>query len=69
MTHMGIGLRFVALRKGQRALGDMLAKGFIALGAVFGTLIVLSLLGTFFEIVLPAEWIDYLKMFYPDYTG
>ncbi len=69
MTHMGIGLRFVALRKGKRALGDMLAIGAIVLGAVFGTLIILSLMGVFYEITLPAKWIDYLIMFYPDYTG
>lgn len=69
MTHMGIGLRFVALRKGRRALGDMLAKGSIVLGVIFGTLIVLSLLGVFYQIILPAKWVDYLIMFYPDYTG
>lgn len=69
MTHMGIGLRYVAIRKGKRQLGDMLAIGFIVLGAVFGILIVLSLLGVFYEITLPAKWIDYLIMFYPGYSG
>lgn len=69
MTHMGIGLRYVALRKGKRATGDIIAKTSIVLGAVFGSLIVLSLLGTFHKIILPVEWIDYLIMFYPNYSG
>jgi len=69
MTHMGIGLRFVALRKGKRQLGNILGIGSIILGGLFGVVIVLSLAGTFYDITLPPEWIDYLKMFYPGYAG
>ncbi|MBL4751956.1 MAG: hypothetical protein JKX71_15505 [Amylibacter sp.] len=69
MTHAGIGLRFVVQRKGKRRLGNILGIGSIILGGIFGVVIVLSLAGTFYDINLPPEWIDYLKMFYPDYAG
>lgn len=69
MVHIGIGLRYVVQRSGRRQLGNVLGISSIILGTIFGATIVLGLKGAFYEIILPPEWIDYLKMFYPGYTG
>jgi succinate dehydrogenase/fumarate reductase cytochrome b subunit len=67
-THIGIGLRYWAVDAGQQKLGDYIGIGAITLGAICSAVIVLALYGTFYEINLPPEWINYLKSFYPNYA-
>ena len=67
-THMGIGLRYWALDAGKAKLGNIIGFSAMAVGTVCGGLIVLSLMGAFYEINLPSEWTEYLRSFYPSYT-
>ncbi len=67
ITHIGIGFRYWALDAGKSKLADWLGYGAIAIGSICGAVIVLSLTGVFYDITLPPEWVDYLKLFYAGY--
>lgn len=67
-THIGLGLRYWAIDAGKERLGNKIGLSAMGIGALCGGIIVLSLTGTFYDIILPPEWVDYLKSFYPAYS-
>ena len=67
-AHIGIGLRYWAQDKGREKLGNIIGFSALILGCICGLIIVLSLSGVFYDIILPNEWIGYLQSFYPNYT-
>lgn len=68
-VHVGVALRFTLVDRGKFKAAKTIFWTITLLGTAISGLIVLTLLGAFFEIDLPAEWVKYLRAFYPAYDG
>jgi succinate dehydrogenase/fumarate reductase cytochrome b subunit len=67
-THVGCAMRLAFRRAGREAAGTVVAFAFIVFGFTLGILIVSILLGTYYDIKLPQEWVAYLQRFVSSYT-
>jgi succinate dehydrogenase/fumarate reductase cytochrome b subunit len=66
-VHVGSALRWILVDQGRIKTAAVTFWTLTLVGTVISGLIVAMLLGTFFEINLPPEWIEYLRVFYPTY--
>ena len=66
-VHVGSALRWKLVDEGRIKTAAVTFWTLTLVGTVISGLIVAMLLGTFFEINLPPEWIEYLRVFYPTY--
>lgn len=66
-AHAAAGLHFIGRDRAWSEKVDRYAIGLIVLGLVIATLIVLILAQTFYHVDLPQEWLDYLRVFSPNY--
>jgi len=66
--HMGCGVRLALMRSKLRPHATLGFWGLTILGLAIAMLINLILMGAFFEIRLPDEWLDYLRGFVPDHS-
>ncbi|MDZ4315223.1 MAG: hypothetical protein U0989_10735 [Azonexus sp.] len=68
-VHVGVALRFTLVDRGKFKAAKIIFWTITLLGTAISGLIVSTLLGAFFEINLPTEWVKYLRAFYPAYDG
>ena len=66
-VHAAAGLHFIGVDRNYSPIVDRFAVALIILGLFVALMIVLILNQTFYEVVLPAEWIEYLRQFSPNY--
>ena len=66
-AHIGAGLRFALIDRGNPRAAGKVAIGFIFAGAILGLAIPPIIAGVFFPIELPPEWIDYLRFYDPGF--
>ncbi|MDP2130825.1 MAG: hypothetical protein U0975_13295 [Erythrobacter sp.] len=64
-VHAGAAVRFGLIRSRNRRWAEPAAVAITATGAVTAGVIVLMLLGSFYLIDLPDEWVAYLQWYYP----
>jgi succinate dehydrogenase/fumarate reductase cytochrome b subunit len=67
-THIGCAVRLVLRREGYSTLGTAIAIALIVFGVALGAFIVSILLGSYYHIQLPDEWVAYLRRFVSSYT-
>ncbi|MCE8544637.1 hypothetical protein KBY25_02290 [Ruegeria pomeroyi] len=67
-VHLGCALRLILLRRGARGQARAAFWGIVLAGITVAWLIVAMLLGAFYEITLPPEWLAYLHQFVPGFT-
>ena len=65
-VHMGCGARLVLLRSSLRPHAQAGFWALAGLGLAMAVIIDLTLMGAFFKIDLPAEWVAYLQVFVPE---
>ena len=68
-AHAAAGLHFIGKDRGYSKKIDVFAIGLIVIGLIIATVIVLILNQTFYEVLLPGEWLDYLRQFSPEYKS
>lgn len=67
-VHIACYGRLFCLRQGQKQRAGVLFWGISMLGVIIALLINAMLLGAFFDVSLPAEWVGYLQKFIPSYV-
>lgn len=67
-AHAGAGLRYILMDRGREKLADLVGIGFIIFGLGAGVMIDLILAQVFFTAELPPEWVEYLRLYAPDYA-
>jgi hypothetical protein len=66
-AHGAAALYFLGRERGHSQKVNGFAIGLVVLGILVATLIVLILGQAFYEVQLPPEWLEYLRVFSPDY--
>ncbi|NDW46155.1 hypothetical protein [Ruegeria sp. PrR005] len=67
-VHLGCAFRLILLRRGARAQARAVFWGMTLAGGTIAALIVAMLLGAFYDIALPPDWLAYLRQFVPGFA-
>jgi len=67
IAHLGVGVRYWLLDTGRDRLADRVGIAFLLAGAAISAAILPIISGAFFDISLPAEWLEFLRWFVPTF--